>query len=103
MKEINRMFNQNITKIDQGKVIAIMLTTIDNPFNPHTEWDDWKRFDEDHGYYTSELLARTVNISDELSDSDYLIEIEKTIDRICVLDILGIYKKVIIYDESHTP
>ena len=24
-----------------------MLSTIDNPFDPFTQWDEWKRYDED--------------------------------------------------------
>lgn len=76
---------------------AVMLTTIDNPFDPFIQWDDWKRFDEDHGYYSSEYLARVAKTSDELSDSDYLNAIEDAIDDICRLDVLGIYKKIVLF------
>ncbi len=37
---------------------GVMLTTIDNPFNPFTEWADWYRFDTDMGYNTCGLLDR---------------------------------------------
>ena len=77
--------------------VAVFLTTIDNPFNPQTQWEDWKRFDEDHGYYSSEYLARIVKTSDELSDTDYLIAVEDAVDSICRLDILGIYKKFVLF------
>lgn len=43
-----------------------MLTTIDNPYNPFTQWDDWLRFDRDQGYYTNEYLARVAE-TDELN------------------------------------
>ena len=79
--------------------VAIFLTTIDNPFDPHTNWDEWKRFDEDHGYYTTEYLARIAKTSDELSDEDYLLAVEIAIDEICELNILGIYKKIIIFSD----
>lgn len=49
---------------------ATMLTTVDNPFDPFTQWDDWRRFDEDKGYYTCEFIARLVDSSPELSESD---------------------------------
>lgn len=45
-----------------------MLTTIDNPFNPFTQWDSWLRFDRDNGYYTNEYLARVANTDVVLSE-----------------------------------
>lgn len=77
--------------------IAVFLTTIDNPFSPLTQWDEWRRFDEDHGYFSTEYLARMAKVSDELSETDYLIAVEDAIDEICRLNILGIYKKLVIY------
>ena len=61
---------------------ATMLTTYDNPFDPFTQWDDWKRFDEDHGYYTCAYLARMVDDSSELSDSDEELSILIAIAKI---------------------
>lgn len=49
----------------------IMLTTIDNPFNPFTQWDSWLRFDRDNGHYTNEYLARVANTDEILSSSQY--------------------------------
>lgn len=77
---------------------AVYLTTIDNPFNPHTQWDDWLRYDEDHGYYTLSYLARIAKTSNELSSYDYLVEVENAIDEICRLNLLGIYTKLVIYE-----
>ena len=71
-----------------------MLTTIDNPFNPFTQWDEWLRYDEDHGYYTNGYLARISKASDDLSDADYDAENERAIDEICKFNLLGIYRKV---------
>ena len=75
----------------------VFLTTIDNPFDPSVQWDEWKRFDEDKGYYSLQYLARIANLSDELTDIDYLNELERAIDEICRLNILGIYKKIVIF------
>ena len=77
---------------------AVYLTTIDNPFNPHTQGDDWLRYDQDHGYYTLSYLARIAKTSNELSSSDYLVEVENAIDEICELNLLGIYTKLVIYE-----
>lgn len=50
----------------------MMLTTIDNPFNPFTQWDEWKRYDEDKKYYTCSYLARIAKTSDDLSEAAFL-------------------------------
>lgn len=71
-----------------------MLTTIDNPFNPFTQWDEWYQYDEDAGYHTSSFLARVVLSSDELSDADQDLAIEQAIDEIVRENVDGIYKKV---------
>ena len=72
----------------------VMLTTIDNPFDPFTQWDEWKRFDEDMQYYTCEYLARIAKTSDDLSDADNESAIEDAINEIVSLNILGVYRKV---------
>ena len=46
----------------------LMLTTVDNPFNPFTEFDSWFAFDTEFGYNSCGLLDRFVNTSHELSD-----------------------------------
>lgn len=71
-----------------------MLTTIDNPYDPFTQFDDWFAFDEQKGYHTCAYLARIANTSDELSDEENDAEIEKAIDSIVKLNVLGIYRKV---------
>lgn len=71
-----------------------MLTTIDNPFDPFTQFDEWYAWDEAAGYHTSAYLARIVRTSDELSDADQDLAIEQAIDEICRENILGVYKKV---------
>ena len=79
---------------------AVFLTTIDNPFNPSTQFDEWNRYDIDHGYFTNAYLARIAKTSDELSDADYLLEVESAIDEICKLNVLGIYKKITITEDE---
>ena len=73
---------------------AVMLTTIDNPYDPFSQFDDWLAFDEGKGYFTCEYLARMVFISDIMTEEEKAEEIERAIDDICKLNILGIYKKV---------
>jgi len=75
-------------------MVNVMLTTIDNPFSPFDNFDDWKNFDEINGYYSCAYLARIVKTSDELSEADEDLAIEQAIDEIVNLNVLGIYKKV---------
>lgn len=79
-----------------------MLTTVDNPFNPFTQYDSWYAFDQRMGYHTTEFLARIVKTSDELSETDQSIAIEDAIDEIVRENILGIYRKVTSTDEPET-
>lgn len=74
--------------------MSSMLTTIDNPFDPFTQYKEWFAYDLAAGYDTTSYLARIVRSSDELSDADQDLAIEQAIDEIVDLNILGIYKKV---------
>lgn len=75
---------------------AVALTTIDNPFDPIAQFDEWKAFDEAKGYNSCAYLARIVRTSDELSEADEALAIEQAIDEIVKLNILGIYRKVVV-------
>lgn len=72
-----------------------MLTTVDNPYNPFTQWDEWLAFDESHGYYTSQFLARIVRTSDELSEADQDLAIEQAIQEIVDENVSGNYRKIL--------
>jgi hypothetical protein len=74
--------------------MEFMLTTIDNPFNPFNNYDEWYAFDVAHQYNTCAYLARITKSSDELSDSDELIAIEEAMNEIVNLNITGKYIKV---------
>jgi len=72
-----------------------MLTTIDNPYDPFSQFDNWLAFDEGKGYFTCEYLARMTYTSDILTEEENAAEVERAIDDICKLNVLGIYKKVV--------
>jgi hypothetical protein len=72
-----------------------MLTTVDNPFDPFTQFDEWYTWDLDAGYHTPGLLARITKTSDELSDADQHLAIQQAIDEIVKENVLGVYKKVV--------
>ena len=72
----------------------VMLTTIDNPFDPFTQYDEWYVYDEMAGYHTPGLLARIAIMSDDLSDADQELAIEQAIDEIVEENVSGRHKKV---------
>lgn len=74
--------------------VMYMLTTVDNPYNPFTEWDEWYAFDARQGYHTPSFLARIANSSDELSEADQTLAIQLAIGEIARENVLGIYRKV---------
>ena len=70
-----------------------MLTTIDNPYNPFDEFDQWFMFDNDHGYGSCQYLGRIARTSDALSEKENDEEVERAIDEIVRLDPFNIYMK----------
>ena len=71
------------------------LTTIDNPYDPFTQYLDWWLYDNQKGYHSSAYLARIAHTSDQLSEFENNEEIERAIDEIISMDILGLYRKVV--------
>ena len=70
-----------------------MLSTVDNPYDPWEQWNEWLAFDTIKGYHTSDYLARVVSLSDEISEADQELAINSAIEEIVRINPLGIYKK----------
>ncbi len=75
-----------------------MLTTIDNPYNPFTQFDQWFMFDTEKGYDSCGYIGRIAHTSDELNDEENMDEIERAIDEILKYDFTNMRKKR--YDNS---
>lgn len=73
---------------------VFMLTTLDNPYNPFTQFDEWDAFDKQHGYFTCAYLARITTSSDDLSEADQALAIDKAMNEIVDLNLSGNYIKV---------
>ena len=78
-----------------------MLTTVDNPFDPRTQFDEWYARDCNlarKGHYrdTVSLIALLANTSDLLSDEINDKIREDTIDDIIKYDFENKYKKIAI-------
>lgn len=72
-----------------------MLTTVDNPWNPFTNYEEWYAFDHDKGYDTPGFLARVANVGLDLSEADFDLSIEQAIDEICKENVNGLYRKAV--------
>ena len=71
-----------------------MLTTVDNPYDPFTQFDEWYAYDERAGHHTTSLLARITKLSHELSEADQSQAIEDAIDEIVRENVSGMHRKV---------
>jgi len=72
----------------------LVLTTSDNPYNPKTNYDEWKQWDEDNGYYTESYVARMLDMEEEFEVDDELklkTLLEKVYHDILEHNILGVY------------
>lgn len=71
-----------------------LLTTIDNPYDPFDQFDEWFLFDNEKGYDTCGYLDRIARTSEQFSDDENEIEVERAIDEIIKYDFRHIYKKI---------
>ncbi len=86
------MSEANMT--DTTEPTEYMLTTVDNPFNPFTEFEEWLDYDTRMGYNTASFLDRIAKVSNELSQPDQAIAIRNAIDEIVQENVSGMWRKV---------
>lgn len=73
---------------------SFMLTTVDNPFSPFDQFDEWYRYDIGMQYNSCGYLARIANTTPNMTEEEETEEIVRAMDEICELNPLKIYKKV---------
>ena len=73
--------------------VDYMLTTIDNPWNPFSNYGEWLAWDREHGYDTNGYLARVANVAFDLGDDEVDQSIGSAIDEIVELNPNGMYAK----------
>ena len=71
-----------------------LLTTIDNPYNPWTNWDQWYDYDQRMDYCTCSYLARVMSVTDAMTDVELDREYEFAMDEIIKYDVIGHYSKI---------
>ena len=74
--------------------MAVMLSTVDNPYDPFDNFSSWYMYDVESGYNSCAYLARIAKTSDQFTDIENDEEIERAIDEIIQYDFRNIYVKV---------
>lgn len=65
----------------------VMLTTIDNPFNPFNELEAWRLKDIELKHFTCERLARIARLSPEMTQKEIDDEIDRAMNEIVKYDV----------------
>ena len=76
------------------KVLDSMLSTIDNPYDPFTDFDNWYNFDNSKGYNSCGILARLYDDLENLPPTVEARNIERVIDSFIASDPTKMYVKV---------
>jgi hypothetical protein len=71
-----------------------MLTTVDNPYNPFTDFNAWLAFDIRMGYNSSAFLARIAMLPEDLPEPYQSLAIQSAIDEIVRENVSGMWRKV---------
>lgn len=79
---------------DTNDPTEYMLTTVDNPFDPFTRFDEWLAYDTKLGYDTPGMLARIAKVSNDLSEPDQALAVQNAIDEIVTENVSGMWRKV---------
>ena len=66
----------------------LLLTTMDNPYNPFSDFTHWNNYDEHLGYYTNRMLARLVGSPSEFCSTGLGQEIADKFYYSTLLDVI---------------
>lgn len=71
-----------------------LLTTVDNPYDPIEEFEEWYAFDIANGYHTLDLLGRVLLTAPTLSPPDQEDARQQAIDEIIRENVSGMHRIV---------
>lgn len=74
---------------------AIALSTVDNPYNPFKQFNEWLAFDNEFDYNCCGILARLAVTTNDLMPQEVNKIIEKAVDDFVFADPIGLYCKVV--------
>lgn len=75
-----------------------MLSTVDNPYNPFTHFDEWYTWDVTAGYNTLAFLGRIVVTANDLYETDEDRVLDDAINEIITENVSGVHIKVTAND-----
>lgn len=82
-------------------MVNTFVTTMDNPYDYFTEFDEWYAYDISHGYdiigkpyNTLNYVARIADVNDSMTDEEYSMAVNDAVDEICRLNLTGNYRKI---------
>lgn len=77
---------------------TVYLSTSDNPYNPITDYDNWRQFDTIlHDYNTDCYFDRICKTTNELSDELYAKDIEDAVDEAVKLNLISWFYEGVNY------
>lgn len=74
---------------------ATFVTTLDNPYDYFTQFDEWYAFDTQKGYNTCAYVARIAKTSSEMSEKDYENAVNDAVEEILDFNLTGNYVKTV--------
>ena len=80
--------------------MASMITTVDNPYDPRTDFEAWYMWDTGQGYNTSAYLDRVSAVAEEFPSAVQDRNVEDAIDEIIAIHSNGMYKKLYVEEEE---
>lgn len=69
----------------------VLLTTVDNPYNPHTDYTNWFIWDTSRHYDTQQMLSAQLIDDDSMSEEEFNDLYDIVANEIIDNDDLGIY------------
>ena len=77
-------------------MVKYMLTTVDNPYNPVNNFNQWLLYDSLKGYNSCQYLERIVSplLKDSMSEEEQAEVINNSIEEIIDKDFMNVYTKV---------
>ena len=84
-----------------NNVKEVWITTVDNPFDPFTQWDRWFNFDEQNNYKTCARVAAFAHCNEEnLSPTENREMVNQALIRLVELYGEGVYR-LVVEGETH--
>ena len=79
-----------------NSVKEVWITTVDNPFDPFTQWDRWFNYDEQQNYHTCARVESLAHCNDEnLSPTENRELVNQALVRLVELYGENVYRIVV--------